>query len=104
MPFLKTLALFLLLALLPSSGQAQMASSSCLTQFQMREAVLRRIYLPAGTMVKIARQHAKGELVNIQICPEGNGYMYYYVVLLEKGGKVNFVQLEPDTGKFITVK
>lgn len=81
-----------------------MSISSCLPQYDMRLAVQDKKAVPAARVIAEAKKHIKGEVVNIQLCPESNGELTYYVIILEAGTKVRWVQFEAPTGKVVHVK
>jgi hypothetical protein len=88
----------------PQAGFGQFSTSSCLPQYDMRLAVKDKKAVPATQVISEAKKHIKGEVVNIQLCPESTGELTYYVVILEAGTKVRWVQFHAPTGRVVQVK
>ena len=94
------LLLFILFGLVPERANAQFLSSSCLPKFDTNQMIKEKKIVSPAPLIKDAKSRYKGEVVNIQLCPEGNGYIFFYVVILEPSGKVRFVAYDAHNGKF----
>lgn len=84
-------------------SHAQYSSSTCLPKYDTNQMIKEKKVVSPTPLIKDARSRFKGEFVNIQLCNDGNDYIFFYVIILEPTGKVRFVAYNARDGQFYKV-
>jgi uncharacterized membrane protein YkoI len=97
------LLIFILSIFSVERSSAQYSSSSCLPKFDTNQMIKEKKVVSPAPLIKDAKSRYKGEVVNIQLCNDGDNYIFFYVVILEPTGKVRFVAYNAKDGQFYKV-
>jgi uncharacterized membrane protein YkoI len=97
------LALALLSAPLPIVLVDSQDPISCLSADETRDAVSDQRVIQPAEASRHARHAAPGEVVRIQLCRQGEEYVYV-VTTLKRDGRVARVTLEGQSGKVATIR
>jgi uncharacterized membrane protein YkoI len=102
--FIKIALLFLLpFVVMTHRAEAQYSSSSCLPKYDTNQMVREKKIVSPAPLIKDAKSRYKGDVVNVELCPEGEHFIFFYVVILEPSGKVRFVAYNAKDGSFYKV-
>jgi uncharacterized membrane protein YkoI len=94
----------MILTSLPVAAAAETSPSLvCLSQDEMRDAVLGRHVVDPAQASRHAREAAAGEVVRIRLCRQGDE-LFYLITTLKRDGRVSRVMVEGNSGKVSTVR